>query len=694
MIKGGQCSICKSRKWFYDNLGGLVCQYGHQRESYLVQENEVIDPGQGGTKKRNRVKKNEKAAVVEKRYAYDNEKDWLWIEFVAVQFVLRLHVQTMIQDMRVTPQLEHVCKQLWIMYVNKFNNIDKIRSKNTPAVQTESMDVDVDNNGNSPNTQYQEEEEKYDQDDIEALFEIPPSSSDEDYGEFGDATTTRKKHKISTRKTGHEEIINVLRVQYVLAILHLGCVWLRLPILIADLNRWIHNNTLQFNSARKHLPNNIKLHLGSRINRLEPKYLITCKRLFGLEAKFLDFYKSEYGICFPEINAPLVLYRYIKDLMLPVEFYVASKELAQLINLKLFYEYNLNYRPPTLLMAIVIIITKMVYGLDENRRFPGENDQYAKYFPSFESWIKALSDRNEAEFKNEVPSDISDVKEWMDMNPDQYIQFCADLLGDIDRVPKPPERSKTSHHIEQEKKYTEIDERSKPFKILNEKKIVQEIKSNKFESDLNLLMEEKRESIDFRRKGAPSLEKISPEEKLKVQFEKSELAENFRMLKTKDLDKVYKNLSSAKPIDDELKILYNTADFDRNEYNQSISSRDIHPSVQLANTNISIVKDDEKIKLPKPLDILRRRYSTFLFKKPEDPKDSRLFFGEKYTAYQIPNSKSDYEKKVQLLGDYHEDYERVLIFASNIIGETIDELQNNIMKIEVDLLKTIEKEGL
>lgn len=207
-------------------------------------------------------------------------------------------------------------------------------------------------------------------------------------------------------------------------------------------------------------------------------------------------------------------------------------------------------------------------------------------------------------------------------------------------------------------------------------------------------MEEKRESIDFRRKGAPSLEKISPEEKLKMQFEKSELAENFRMLKTKDLDKVYKNLSSAKPIDDELKILYNTADFDRNEYNQSISSRDIHPSIQLANTNISIVKDDEKIKLPKPLDILRRRYSTFLFKKPEDPKDSRLFFGEKYTAYQIPNSKSDYEKKVQLLGDYHEDYERVLIFASNIIGETIDELQNNIMKIEVDLLKAIEKEGL
>ncbi|RIA96545.1 hypothetical protein C1645_815219 [Glomus cerebriforme] len=659
--------------------------------NYTIQENEVVDPGKGGTKKRNKVKKKEKAAVIEKKYAYDNEKDWLWIEFIAVQFVLRLHVQTMIKDMGVTPQLEYVCKHLWIMYVNKFNGIDEIRTKN-PQTTTESMDIDDDNNVDSSNTQEQED----DQDDIEVLFEIPPSSSDEDYGEFGDATTIAKKHNKSTGKSRHyEEIVNILRVQYILAILHLGCVWLRLPILIADINRWIHNNTLQFNSARKYLPNNIKLHLGSRINRFEPKYLITCKRLFDLEAKFLDFYKNKCGICFPEINAPPILYRYIRDLMLPVEFYVASKELAQLINLNLFYEYNLYYRPPTLLMAIVIIVTKMVYGLDEHRRFPGENDQFAKYFPSFESWIKALSDRKEAEFKKEVPSDVSDVKEWININPDQYIEFCADLLGGRDRMPRPPEGSKVSRHIEQEKKYAEIDERSNPFKTLNEKKIVQEIKSNKFESDLNLLLEQKRESIDFRRKGAPSLEKISPEEKLRMQIEKSELAENFRILKTGEgLDKVYENLTSARPIEEELKILFSTADFDRNEYNQSVLPKNIHPSIRLANININMEENDENIKLPNPLDILRHRYSTFLYKKPEDPKDSQSLFGEKYTAYQIPNSKTDYEKKVQLLGDYHEDYERVLIFASNMIGETTDELQNNIMKVEVDLLQAIKKEGL
>ena len=76
--------------------------------------------------------------------------------------------------------------------------------------------------------------------------------------------------------------------------------------------------------------------------------------------------------------------------------------------------------------------------------------------------------------------------------------------------------------------YAELDELSKPFKALNEKASVQEIKSKKLELDLKLLVEERRESIDFRRKGAPSLEKVSPEEKLKMQIEKLKLAESLQ----------------------------------------------------------------------------------------------------------------------------------------------------------------------
>ena len=39
------------------------------------------------------------------------------------------------------------------------------------------------------------------------------------------------------------------------------------------------------------------------------------------------------------------------------------------------------------------------------------------------------------------------------MNPDQYIQFCANLLGGRDRVPNLPKESNIKHHVEQEKKY-------------------------------------------------------------------------------------------------------------------------------------------------------------------------------------------------------------------------------------------------
>src|ERR1043165_5541071 len=99
------------------------------------------------------------------------------------------------------------------MYVDKFNGINEIRSKNPPVVKkttTESMDIDSDNG--DLNIQEKEEKEDDDQDDIEALFEIPPSSSDDDYGEFGDATTVTKQLNKSIRKARHYEIIvNILR---------------------------------------------------------------------------------------------------------------------------------------------------------------------------------------------------------------------------------------------------------------------------------------------------------------------------------------------------------------------------------------------------------------------------------------------------------------------------------------------------
>ncbi|CAI2166909.1 14706_t:CDS:10 [Funneliformis geosporum] len=660
-MKGVECFVCKSRKWFPDGLGGLVCQYGHQLESYTVQESE-FQGGQSGVKTRSKGKK-EKAAVKEERYAYHNQKDLLWIEFVAMQFILRYHVQIMIKDMGITPQLENVCKHLWIMYVNKFNGIDEIRKNR------ESMDID-EGEGDGPSNIQDEE------DNIESLFELPQSSSDDEYDEFDDDTTTKGPNRRKDSRS-RKDIKGLLQLQYLLVILHIGCLWLRLPILIGDIHRWIYDGTLPFLSARQYLPRDIKLHLGSRINKFEPRVLVLRGVLFDLETRFHDFYKVEYGISFPEINAPPIIYRYVRDLMLPVELYVISKELAQLINLNLFHEFNHNkynnYRPSTLLLAIVIIAAKMIYGLDERRRFPGKYDQFTKHFPSFEDWIKSLSDMREAVFKKELPFDASDIKEWTNINPDQYIKYCANLLGNRNRL------SGGTLRIDQI--YTEIDERSKPFKTLNET-IVQEIKLKEVELGLDSLTQEKKRS--------------TPSGKLRVieKLEDKEISKLLRLKIKKELNKVAEKVTSSKPIEEELKLLFETADFDHNEYNQSILPyqdnnnliENDHPSTDVRKENYG--------NLPDPLGILRHRYSTFLFKKPENP-DQKLLFGENYTAYQVPifSQRYRYDRNVELIGDYHEDYERVLIFASDMVGETIDELQKHIMKVEVDLLLAIEKKN-
>ncbi|CAG8621988.1 7728_t:CDS:1 [Acaulospora colombiana] len=99
---------------------------------------------------------------------------------------------------------------------------------------------------------------------------------------------------------------------------------------------------------------------------------------------------------------------------------------------------------------------------------------------------------------------------------------------------------------------------------------------------------------------------------------------------------------------------------------------------------------------------LRNRYSTFLYTPDEcDEGESNVGLGEKYTSYQLDKNVFRRKRKdlgflrhTELIGAYHEDYERILVFASSLIGETINRVQEAVRKVELDLYESIEKENL
>ncbi|CAG8621973.1 7727_t:CDS:1 [Acaulospora colombiana] len=54
--------------------------------------------------------------------------------------------------------------------------------------------------------------------------------------EFGDSTTKNNKKPI-IQFSKISDILSVFRMIYLLSILHLGCVWMRLPVLMSDIHR-------------------------------------------------------------------------------------------------------------------------------------------------------------------------------------------------------------------------------------------------------------------------------------------------------------------------------------------------------------------------------------------------------------------------------------------------------------------------
>ncbi|CAG8730709.1 19684_t:CDS:10 [Dentiscutata erythropus] len=592
------CPICKSRKWYSDGLGGLVCQFGHQREGFQEQESEIETASVTSKKRRSRSKK-----ASNEYYAFQNRTEYAQVLLTVAQWVLRRQLHVLINEMGFVPQIEQVVQHLWILYVNKLCELDlDVTRINHVAPEGSSSAL-----------------QEYDNDDnLEFLIDIPQDSDSDSDGkggsqqrssgnEFSDFNSQAKSMKYSALPCR----LSNMSLSFVLVIIYLGCVWLRIPIIKGDIVRWASTGRLSDLVIRQELPNDMKLHLGPHFVKkfFEKERHQSWHFLTSLEFDFIAFYKNFYGITFPEINAPPILYRFIRDFMLPVETYVISKELAQLINLNL----EINRNPSLSLLAVIIVIIKMVYGLDGQKRVPNDKDEFFRYFPKFEDWIKKLSERQEKLFSKEIPLDLSDLKEWIDSNPDKYIKHCSDTLVGKNRWPQTPKDTQNTAYINRAKRI--------------------------------------------------------------------EVREVYLMQKEKERDKkIIKNLENnindfIEPIEKEIQ-----------ELNFCVEVPGKHSSTS---KSCSFSKD--------PMKHLRNRYSTFLYRNPENDNDKpNLTFGEKYAAYQMFQNRTEsaFFKHVELTGSFHEDYERILVFASKMVNATMHDVQQAVMKVEVDLYRIIENKNL
>ncbi|KAG9296094.1 hypothetical protein G9A89_011946 [Geosiphon pyriformis] len=652
-----KCAFCSSTKWASDGAGGYVCEFGHRNESAEEFAELQDESRKKRSKKKSDVEPENRPPTkkeLKKSKVYHGGKG-LYIYVVALQYILRRQVKVMVDDIKCPQELEQVVRHLWILYINKANHLPfpEIWLDDSGKIRPETEVI-----GETDNVDGEDEEEN-----LERLLLIPEDETFEfehqdehtENDEFGETTaagvdSSTKINPKTKLSRNSNMILQGLRLNLVL--LYLGCVYLRQPILFIDIYRWANKNRIPYFTSRSLLPDDIKLRIGQYLEYFSPMFLGSLWNFRIITKRILTMYQEKYKITFPELNGPLILYRFVRDLFLPVEFYVIAKELGNLINLKIRIPAigDADPLPESKLMALVIIVAKMVYGLDGRPRIPIERDQFSWYFPTLDKWFAALQEGEANNFKREFPINIYEWHEYSETHPDEYIKIAA-------------------KHLRDDERYIPTDEW-----VVNPSGLKRSKELSSFFRKMQLDEKRPNESPQNHNQSSSSFENLDRENS-KTYNQSND--DEFSTIQ----EQIRKHLFDMDPnyLTNKYRSIWEHKD-------QSETNNERPTNQQPYNTEDDLMSENDqgnyqhKGKYPDTAKVENQSGRATANSRP-------LTIGQEYNSYDYSyvkrNTKTDWaESYEEVMGEYQEDYKRLLMYAAEKLGIHIVEMGNAVVKVE------------
>ncbi|RAL09840.1 TFIIB-type zinc finger domain-containing protein [Aspergillus homomorphus CBS 101889] len=311
---------CRETRYYLDN-GLWFCRRGHQQEGRQVEADGDDFGTQGRT---SRVKK----AAVEKTQRIYRGRQASRLFLQVYQLVLWKQSYTLVQSRGFPPEFENVIRDLWALHLDTF--ADQVN-------------------------------ELSEEDDEPRFFSSQPASS------FDDPQDT----KLGTTPTKWPRLIDSIALCYIAALL------MRLPVSIEGFHRMAIRGEIPFIRIIKDIPRDMRDRLPPQfIAILETTKLIQAEHLHGAVADLLSYYHHRFGMHFPPLNWPFLLYRYIKRLALPIDIYPAVKRLQHLLGFSFEYPTGTHGRrrplqlPEVQIVVLIVISTKLLFPFDDYNRYP------------------------------------------------------------------------------------------------------------------------------------------------------------------------------------------------------------------------------------------------------------------------------------------------------------------------------------
>ncbi|KAL4961299.1 TFIIB-type zinc finger domain-containing protein [Aspergillus stella-maris] len=328
---------CRETRYFLDN-GHWFCRRGHQQAGTQAVEDETF--GTQGKISRVKVQAAEK---IQKKYR-GRQAHRLFLD--TYQLILWKQCHALVNNRGFPPQLENIVRDLW-------------------ALRLETYAKTIANIG--------------DEDSQPEFFSSQPASARED--------TETEAFMPNSKLVKWPRLIDTV------ALCYLGALLMRLPVSVGDFHRMVLRSDIPYNKAFNHVPHDMKDRLPPEyIALLEPTRLLKAEDLHNAVFDLLLYYQRQFKVQFPPLNTPILLYRLIRRLALPVDIYPVTKRLQTLIGFIFKYPTKIVgrkkplHKPELQLVTLVVIATKLLFPFDDVERHPTSAQEPTVQAVTWEAW--------------------------------------------------------------------------------------------------------------------------------------------------------------------------------------------------------------------------------------------------------------------------------------------------------------------
>ncbi|KAJ2487890.1 hypothetical protein IWW37_005069 [Coemansia sp. RSA 2050] len=456
------CPVCGTRKIATRDDGLSMCKNGHEQAGVIYEDAENIVDGSTRRHTKPAFARQNKRGEARNKRLYGVRARFLAIE--VFQLILKTQATALVNSHGAPEALLGIVRNLWLLYVSKLPNIDKVvddddselitQAQNQPSTlladalfsqhtQSQSFDpIDdsldillrkVDDDIARDEEEMMEWDREFQANDREELGE---ASADRANGSsLGDVAGDDKEDQLA--ESGRQKLAPRLplervekypKMEYLPTILCVAYRLLRMPVLFADIFRLLVDERIPYVSAYKNLPGSIHERAGVGLPALfQPNFAPSAFRLRYLTGVFGDFFAKHYSIEVPLTDTPSMLLLLIKRLGLRIEIYSMVMRILELTSVQPNLCFGRAPRPEVMIIGAIVVILKMHYGLDEIERRPPPDATYcALKLPPLHVFLDKWRSDWEAELAVSLYPHLTAFGEQWEV---AFAQFCRRLMA-------------------------------------------------------------------------------------------------------------------------------------------------------------------------------------------------------------------------------------------------------------------------